>query len=108
MTLLWTPSERTRLADLGRLLAKVTLRPAAPEDETRIRCLTDLDSAPPLDGPVILAEVDGELRCALSLESGRLAADPFRHTLELTQLLRLHCRAALSGQGWPRSAPPRA
>jgi hypothetical protein len=37
---------------------------------------------------VVLASVDGELRAALSLDTGRSVADPFHPSLELVPLLR--------------------
>jgi hypothetical protein len=66
----------------------VTLRFAFPDDEEAIARLAALDSsdAPPM--PVLLGEVGGHLRAALSLADGSVVADPFHHTVALVDLLR--------------------
>jgi hypothetical protein len=58
----------------------VTIRVATPEDAPTLRRLAELDSAPRLTGRVLIAEADGVPLAALSLETGAVAADPFRHT----------------------------
>lgn len=70
----------------------VTLRFAYPDDEVALWRLAVLDSSRPLIGPVLLAEVGGELRTALSLRDGRVIADPFRRTAGLIELLRARAR----------------
>ena len=70
--------------------AAVTIREAYPDDDAALRRLAALDSRSPLTGRVILAEQDGELRAALSLDDGTAIADPFRFTASLVALLRLH------------------
>ena len=40
------------------------------------------------DGEVLLAYAGGEVRAALSVESGRVVADPFWPSAELVELLR--------------------
>jgi hypothetical protein len=59
------------------------------EDNRELSRLVGLDSHAPLDGPVLGAEVEGELRAAISVASGELVADPFMPTGELGSLLRL-------------------
>lgn len=66
----------------------VTLRFAFPDDELALARLAVLDSSAALAGPVLLAEVGGELWAALSLKDGRVIADPFRRTTALVELLR--------------------
>jgi hypothetical protein len=66
----------------------VTLRFAFPDDATAIFRLASLDSAEPPTGPLLLAEVAGELRAALSLRDGRAVADPLHRTAPLLALLR--------------------
>jgi hypothetical protein len=66
----------------------VTLRFAFPDDEVALARLAALDSAEPPSAPVLLAEVGGELRAALSLRDGDVVADPFRPTAGLIELLR--------------------
>ena len=73
----------------------VTIRRARPEDTTALLHLAALDEAEPLDGEVIVAEVDGELWAAREVESRRTISDPFRPTAHARALLEL--RAALVG-----------
>jgi hypothetical protein len=73
----------------------ITIRPAFAEDDQAIRRLAALDSAERLPHhPLLLAEVDGELRAALSLVDGSAIADPFAPTVHLVALLRTHARAS--------------
>jgi hypothetical protein len=81
-------------------LAGVVLRAAGPGDAAALERLAWLDSRRPLVGPVLVAEEDGVLRAALSVETGAVVADPFAVTAHLVALLRRH--AAL------RTAPPAA
>ena len=66
----------------------VTIRPADAEDEPAVRRLAALDSAPVPRGPLMLAEVDGELRVAVSVDDRKAIADPFYRTLALVALVR--------------------
>jgi hypothetical protein len=71
----------------------IVIRPAAGiEDAVTLRSLAELDSARMPAGPVLLAEVDGETRAALSLDDGRIVADPFHSTADLAALLRARAR----------------
>jgi hypothetical protein len=66
----------------------VTIRMAVPADTAALSRLAQLDSAPALDAvPTLVAEVRGELRAALAVESGRAIADPFEPTAELVAML---------------------
>jgi hypothetical protein len=67
----------------------VELRPARADDEAMTRRLAALDEAPELDGPVLLAVVDGEPVAALALDDGRVVANPFVPTAQAVSLLRL-------------------
>jgi hypothetical protein len=55
----------------------VTLRFGSPADEGRLARLAALDSSAPPAQPVLLAEVDGQLRAAIALAGGAVVADPF-------------------------------
>jgi hypothetical protein len=66
----------------------VTLRYAFPDDATAVFRLAALDSAEVPAGQLLVAEVGGELRAALSLIDGGVIADPFHRTLALVALLR--------------------
>jgi hypothetical protein len=77
------------LADMNT--AEITIRQAYPGDQVTLMRLAALDSAdviPPR--PLLLAEVDGEPRVALSLADGSAIADPFHHTAAILALLRRH------------------
>jgi len=67
--------------------SSLTLRFAGPADSEAIDRLAQLDSRRAPRGPVLLAEVDGELWAALSLDDQHVVADPFRPTGELVALL---------------------
>ena len=85
----------------------ITIRFAYPDDAAALRRLAALDSQPPLPGPMLVAEVAGELWAAVSVTGApRAMADPFRHTAELVALL--HERAdRLTRRPQPRPAPQR-
>ena len=68
--------------------SSLVLRPATSADTADLERLAALDSARPLVGEVMLAHSDGDIRAALSLETGHVVADPFYPSLELVPLLR--------------------
>ena len=51
--------------------------------------LSERDGRGKPPGPLLVAEVDGRLLAARSLEDGRSVADPFHHTAHLSELLAL-------------------
>jgi hypothetical protein len=72
----------------------ITIRQSYADDELALTRLAVLDSAPAAPAqPLLLAEVNGELRAALSLSDGSAIADPFFPTADLLDLLRVHARA---------------
>jgi hypothetical protein len=72
--------------------SSVTLRFAVPADAEAIDRLAQLDSRRAPRGPVLVAEVGGELWAALSLDDRHVVADPFRPTRELVDLLAERAR----------------
>jgi hypothetical protein len=72
--------------------AAVTIRYAFPDDARPLDRLAALDSGAVPDGPVLLAEVEGSLRAALSLVDGAVIADPFHPSRQLVELLRARAR----------------
>jgi hypothetical protein len=67
----------------------ITIRFAYPDDAEALARLAALDSNTVPAGPLLVAEVDGELWAAVSVASkASVIADPFRHTAELVALLR--------------------
>jgi hypothetical protein len=79
--------------------ATIQLRPAAPTDAQNIRRLAELDDAPPIEGPVLLAFSDGEAVAGLSLRDGRVVANPFVPTRDAVALLRLRAAHLSGGRG---------
>jgi hypothetical protein len=69
-------------------LNEMVLRADRPTDEAALRRLAALDSARPLRGRALVAEVEGRAIAALALSDGRVVADPFEHTAEVVELLR--------------------
>jgi hypothetical protein len=69
-------------------MTPLVLRPATSVDADALERLAALDSARPLEGDVLLAYAAGDVRAAVSLETGRSVADPFYPSLELVQLLQ--------------------
>jgi hypothetical protein len=66
----------------------LTIRMAVPTDRERLNDLARLDSARLREGvPMLVAEIDGELRAALPLDGGRAIADPFHRTAEIVAML---------------------
>jgi len=80
-----------------------TIRFAYPDDAAPLRRLAAFDSQLPLSGRVLVAEVDGELWAAVSLEDQRVIADPFRHTAALVSVLQ---QRAVAGVPAPRAHIP--
>lgn len=84
---------------------------AAGDDAGAVRRLAALDDARPLRGPVLLAAVDGEPVAALSLQDGRVVADPFVLTDHVVSLLRLRHQQLLGAprrrRGWRAIRRPR-
>ena len=71
----------------------ITIRPAHAGDELALARLAALDSAGVPHAPVLLAEVNGELRAALSQADGSAIADPFHPTSALIDLLQARARS---------------
>jgi len=74
----------------------LTIRTATTADQFAIRRLAVLDSASPPTGEVLLAEMDGELWAAVSVDTGDAIADPFRWSGDLVDLLRVHAGSPLA------------
>ena len=71
----------------------ISIRAATNGDGPALARLAALDSAAVPFGPVLLAEVDGTPRAALSVNDGRVIGDPFARTDDVVQLLRMHARS---------------
>ena len=62
----------------------VVIRRARPDDAEALATLAQLDSSRAPRGEVIVADVQGELWAAVSVEDGHAVAHPFRPSGELT------------------------
>lgn len=87
---------------------------AQDADMPLLHDLAELDSRKPLEGPVLVALVEGRVWAALGLDDGRVVADPFLSTAPAVELLRLRARQLQAAGGrparriLPRWAPGRA
>jgi hypothetical protein len=91
---------------LSLTTAQILLRPAyaTADDERSLHRLAALDSTPVTPAPpLVVAEVEGELKAALSLSDGSAIADPFYPSADLVALLRSH-----ADQAGARGVSPRA
>lgn len=70
----------------------IVIRSARADDQPALRRLAALDSARPLEVPVLLASVDGAVVAARSLADGRAIADPFVPTARHLELLAVRAR----------------
>jgi hypothetical protein len=70
------------------MTSPITIRPSNDADDRRLRELAELDSAPPIAGPVLIAELDERPVAAISVDGMREIADPFVRTVEVVELLR--------------------
>jgi hypothetical protein len=66
----------------------ITIRHSNEADTPMLRLLAELDSAPPIEGQVLMAEVDRRAVAAISLDGRRAIADPFVPTQDVVALLR--------------------
>jgi hypothetical protein len=78
----------------------LVIRRALPADLDALRYLAALDSARALLGDVLVAEADGVIHAAYSVEERRAIADPFHPTAELVELLEM--RAAPLREARPK------
>jgi hypothetical protein len=72
--------------------APLTVRLATGADRAALARLADLEQAKRPADPVLIGVVAGRPLAALSLDDGRVIADPFVRTAELVELLRLRGR----------------
>jgi hypothetical protein len=70
----------------------LTITHTMDTDNPSVWRLAALDDRRAPKGPALLAYVDGELRAAVGLTDGYAVADPFHHTAEIVELLRLQAR----------------
>jgi hypothetical protein len=72
--------------------AEIRIRHAGPGDEQAIERLSQLAGRRVPDGPLLVADADGELIAAAPVAGGRAISDPFRVSLDVVELLQLRSR----------------
>lgn len=70
----------------------ITIRRAHAQDGAALRRLAALDSTTVPQEPLLIAEVDGQLRVAVSTVDLRAIADPFFLTASVVELLKEHIK----------------
>jgi hypothetical protein len=83
--------QHERMSNVTRISipeSSVVIRVATAVDVDDLRRLAALDSARALLGTVLVAESDGRIRAALSLDEERAIADPFEPSAPLVELLQ--------------------
>jgi hypothetical protein len=80
--------------------APLTIRHATAADFPALERLAAIDSRRIPTGELFVAEAEGRLLAATSLDTGAIVADPFEHTASIVELLRAHA-------GSVRPAAPR-
>jgi len=98
--------ERFGRRDVARMMSAsagsshlVVIRPARDADLAALVDLAALDSSAPLAGSVLVAEVDGEIHAARSLDDDRAIADPFRASGSAAGLLAMRARQLRAADG---------
>ena len=70
----------------------VSIRLAQAADMPSLRRVAERDSRPLPIGDMLVAEAQGDVQAALSLQTGEVVADPFRPTAGMVELLRIRAR----------------
>lgn len=91
----------------ARAAGGITIRYAFPDDREDLARLAALDSQAVPGGPLLVAEVDGELWAALALTGPAAMSDPFRPSAELLLLLAERSRQLRGTTARRRDARPR-
>ena len=92
------------LVEPGRAQYPVAIRRARDSDMPMLRDLAALDSAAPLDGPVLVAVIEGRIWAAIGLDGERVIADPFLPTAPAVELLRLRLAQLRAAERRPQRA----
>ena len=77
------------------------IRGARISDARDLERIAALDSQRPLDGHILVGEIDGRAEAAMSLDDGRLVANPFIHTESLAAHLRIRARGIHAAEDFP-------
>jgi hypothetical protein len=69
------------------------IRLAGDADDDALRTIAEMDSAAPLEHPILIGEIDGQPAAAIDLDTRRTVADPFKPTANLLSHLRVRAAA---------------
>ena len=83
--------------------APLTIRHATAADLPALERLAALDSPRIPSGELFVAEAEGRLLAATSIDTGAVIADPFERTATVVELLRIHVTAVRPAA--PRPVP---
>ncbi len=78
----------TTLKTLAANQRRAEVRFAHADEAATLRQLAELDDAADLAGEILVAAIDAEVVAALSLDDGRVIANPFLFTSQAVELLR--------------------
>ena len=87
--------------------APITIRHAVADDMKALVRLAALDSRRVPSGELFVAEVDGRLLAATSIDTGAVIADPFEHTAQIVELLQIQARAVRPAAALPAAVDQR-
>jgi hypothetical protein len=79
------------------------IRGATVNDARALERLAALDSQRRLRGRIVVGEIDGRIAAAVSVDDGRVVADPFQHTGNLVTHLRMRARGILAAERMPHT-----
>ncbi len=88
---------RHSTAPVQRARTGAAVRFGYPDEAGTLRRLAQLDDAPELAGEILVATIDADVVAALSLDDGRVVANPFVLTSDAVELLR-RSATALTGR----------
>ena len=88
--------------------AGVVIRPARPDEADALATLAQLDASRAPRGDVLVADVQGELWAAVSIDDGHAVANPFRPSGELAFRLSERARELHAGSKRTRGRVRRA
>lgn len=77
------------------------IRMATDDDARVLRRLGEIDSQAPVARRALIGEIDGTPVAALSLDDGRVTANPFRRTEHLVACLRMRAQALNAYEATP-------
>jgi hypothetical protein len=98
---------RRPISKRGNETAAITIRHAAADDMKSLERLAALDSRRVPSGELFVAEVDGRLLAATSIDTGAVIADPFEHTAAIVELLQIQARTARPAAALPAAVEQR-